>query len=94
MCFEMQERAREFIDEWLDKNHHVDVLNSDFIDGFVSKVGCAVTVMPWGANKCPYASKILSKLKSMGILKRETISLGANWQPGFPKWIYTYSKNT
>lgn len=88
----MKDRAQDFILQWLSNNPPaVDVLNADFIDGFTSYVGCKFKVTNWGANKCEYASKMLTNLYSCGILDRSVINLGGNWQPGFPRWVYAYT---
>ncbi len=70
-----------------------DVLNSDFVDSFIKEFNPTFRPTAWGAYKCPALGRLLSNMCKKGILGRMIISLGANWQPGFPKWAYVYSVN-
>ncbi len=69
----------------------VDVLNKDFSDHYAQATGASVTPMTWGANKCALLTKDLARLAKLGFLKRTTCGLSSGaWQPGFPKWVYSY----
>ena len=82
--------------EWLLKNipsAGVDVLCQDFVDKFIKECNVPFKETNWGAHKCPELGRMLVKLYREGFLDRGIIGLGANWQPGFPKWVYVYSLN-
>ena len=68
----------------------VDVLNSDFVDDYVAATGVRMEPTCWGASKCPTLGSDLSAMARCGALDRGRIGLGANWQPGFPKWVWAY----
>jgi hypothetical protein len=88
----MKDKAEQFIFDWLRNDPvGVNILDRDFVDKFVEHTGARIQVMLWGANKCPYLSKTLSRMYADGKLNRDSMSLGANWQPGFPKWVYCYT---
>lgn len=69
----------------------VDILNSDFVDGYLEEFKPKFQPMTIGAHKCPQLRRDLSEMASYGFLKRGTIGVGGNWQPGFPKWVRCYS---
>lgn len=72
----------------------MDVLDAKFVDDYIEFTGAKGIIALWGANKCPLLSSDLATMFKCGILARGTISLGANWQPGFPTWVYSYSITT
>lgn len=72
----------------------VDILNSDFVEEYLAQFKPTFQPMTIGAHKCPLLSRDLAEMASFGFLKRGTISLGYNWQPGFPKWVRCYSMGT
>lgn len=46
----------------------------------------------WGAQPVAQAMRDMADLAGDGILTRGRIGLGGgNWQPGFPKWVWSYS---
>lgn len=71
----------------------VDILNSDFVDAYIAAFNAPHRFCCWGAFKCRELGKILSGLHRRHYLKRGTIGLGLNWQPGFPRWVYAYWLN-
>lgn len=87
------EVARAFVLSWLSKPGNImcNVLDVAFVDEFVDATQANVDVMLWGANRCAYLSKTLAKMNADGLLSRDAVGLGANWQPGFPKWVYAYT---
>lgn len=87
-----QER-QEWIIQYIKNSNGVDVLNSEFVDAYVEHTGAAVDVMMWGANRCKMIGRDLSELNNSGKLSRFRIGI-SNWQPGFPKWVYSYSLPT
>jgi hypothetical protein len=44
----------------------------------------------WGADHCPQLGRDLTRLYKARKLTRFRIGLGQNWQPGFPKWVWSY----
>jgi hypothetical protein len=86
----MKEQAEEFILGWLEYNHSINILDSNFIDTFSDVTGARIEPILFGPNKCKYASTTLSKMYKEKILTRRVVGLGSNWQPGFPKWVYSY----
>jgi len=70
--------------------HGVDVLNSAFVDAYVEATGANVRIMLWGANKCAQLGRDLTTMFHSRQLKRGRVGLGGNWQPGFPKWVWSY----
>lgn len=72
----------------------VDILNSDFVDGYLEQFKPTFQPMTIGAHKCQQLRRDLSEMADFGFLKRGTIGVGGNWQPGFPKWVRCYSVGT
>ncbi len=72
--------------------HGVDILNYEFVDDFLTAFPkLKWEAKNWGAHSCPSLGRILKKLYDRNLLKRGTIGLGINWQPGFPRWVWTYA---
>ena len=69
----------------------VDILNADWVDAYIESFNAPHRICNWGANKCPQLGKLLSQMYKKNILNRGVIALGRAWQPGFPKWVYTYA---
>lgn len=67
-----------------------DILNAQFVDDFVLRFNVPVGLTWWGANKCPTLGRDLAAMKKRGYLKRSRVGLGMNWQPGFPRWVWSY----
>lgn len=76
---------------YIEENRFVDVLNSDFVDAYITAVHAKFKPTNWGAHKCPQLGLDLSSMARFSALKRSRIGLSVNWQPGFPKWVWTYS---
>lgn len=68
----------------------VDVLHRRFVEAYVKATGSHVNPVAWGADKCRQLGADLSAMKRLGELRRFRIGLGFNWQPGFPKWVWSY----
>lgn len=81
--------------EWLllairDKRQ-ADVLDAEFVEDFAQWTGAKITMPVWGAGWCPTLSKDLGKLYRQKYLDRRATGLSSGaWQPGFPKWVYSY----
>lgn len=70
---------------------YVDVLNAPFVDTYVRATGAKVQIMTWGANRCRMLASDLARMHDRGWLKKFRVGLGSNWQPGFPRWVNSYS---
>lgn len=80
-----------FVLEWLKANPPcVDCLTSDFHDAFARQFGGMVRNVNWGAATSMKAMASIKRLYSAGKLWRKRVGLGINWQPGFPKSVYSY----
>jgi hypothetical protein len=79
---------------WLLQEIHseksVDVLHSDFVNAYADFSGAAMRVAFWGAGWCPLLSADLRRMFKAGLLRRAATGMSGNWQPGFPKWVYSY----
>lgn len=84
-------QKQKFIIDYLGKNFSADVTDSKFHDAWHARFGGNRTIHNWGACPCPNSMVWLKKLYDQGILDRGIISLGENWQPGFPRWVYGYT---
>jgi len=73
------------------KQRHIDVLDADFVNEYITEFKPPHKVTIWGANKCKQLSLDMTRMAKLGYLKRRTCSLAGNWQPGFPKWVWSYS---
>jgi hypothetical protein len=69
----------------------VDILNSDFVWEYIEKFGFASHACTIGAPVCKQLNRDLAKMAKLGYLKRTPTGISdGNWQPGFPKWVYSY----
>lgn len=71
-------------------NQATDILDSQFVNDYITKFKPKFTHVNWGAHKCKEISRLLAGLYKKGYLTRFSIGLGTNWQPGFPRWVYSY----
>lgn len=83
-------------DAWLlvrvHADRYVDVLNRQFVEDYIEFSGATCRLMWWGAPKCALLSADLARLAREKVLTRQPYGLPTpNWQPGFPKWVYSYS---
>lgn len=85
------EERRRWLLRFMSRHGSVDVMNAGFVDAYVEFTGAKVDIMLWGANKCGLLSADLRRLHHSQTVERHRIGLGANWQPGFPKWVNSYS---
>lgn len=78
--------------EWFKANHSADSLNKEFHESYHAKFPeYAQAFKWWGANPVRQAMQDLKEMASDGLLEKFRIGLGANWQPGFPKSVFTYT---
>jgi len=80
-----------FVLEYLKSNCETSCVDQAFHESFYNNFGGTKTGKNWGADPVRKAMTILAAIHSAGILKRYTVSLGSNWQPGFPHSVYSYS---
>lgn len=81
--------------EWLLKEtrerRFVDVLNSEFVDAYIDEFKPAHQITYWGAKKCRKLGADLAAMAKLGYLERHRSGLSSGaWQPGFPKWVWSY----
>ena len=81
----------KFIQEYLGDNYVTDVTDAKFHDEFHEKFGGKRKETNWGAAPVYKAQRLLEDMYHAGMLDRGIVTLGANWQPGFPKWAYGYT---
>lgn len=84
------EDQEKFVLEFVDKHGSLDVCNGDFHDAYHARFGGKRIHYRFGAQPVPEAMARVKALYQRGVLSRAVISLGYNWQPGFPKWVYSY----
>jgi len=81
-----------FILDYLKREISASVVDQPFQDAYHLKFPFYKREFKvWGAMPVKQAQKDLAELERSGILERFRCSLGANWQPGFPKWVWSYS---
>ena len=79
----------EFIINYLEKEHMVDVLDSNFVDTYIDKFKVEYKGVMYGAMKCKNLSTILLRMYNDRIVTRDVIGLSGEIA-GFPKWVYCY----
>lgn len=73
------------------KERRVDVLNAELVEDYAEVTGAKLARSMWGAGWCPLLAKDLRELFKRRLLNRTAVGLnGGAWQPGFPKWVYSY----
>lgn len=81
----------QWVLDWIKENVEASSVNQKFHDEFHAQFGGARKFYFWGAQPVRKAMRLLSKLHQEGKLDRRRISLGGNWQPGFPKHCLSYA---
>lgn len=76
--------------DYIAQNGQVDILVVDFVDEYLKQFNPKFKPTNWGAHKCPEIARYLSLCYKSNLLNRARLSLGYNWQPGFPKWVFVY----
>ena len=84
-------KRQAWIKEWVQKNTFVDVLNCDFVFAYIKATGVPFEDTNWGAPKCRTLGQDLAGMVHDGTLSRRCVGLSGNWQPGFPRWVWTYT---
>jgi hypothetical protein len=80
----------QWIIKYISENTSADVCNQDFHDRFHVRFGGKRKFKMWGAMPVLDAQRLLKRMYEMGMLKRCPIGFGTNWQPGYPRWVYSY----
>lgn len=81
----------QFTIDWMKTNLEASAVTEAFHDEFHKRFGGARKPTNWGASPVAKAMRLLSRMHRDGKLVRRRISLGGNWQPGFPKSVLSYS---
>lgn len=69
----------------------IDVLNAGVVRDYIAQFEAPHQPTCWGAWKCPQMGADLGAMAKLGFLKRAATGLsGGAWQPGFPKWVWSY----
>ncbi|CEE63205.1 conserved hypothetical protein [Xanthomonas citri pv. citri] len=69
----------------------MDVLNADFVERYAEATGARIKRSMWGAGWCSLLSDELRRMYKARLLQRVAVGLSSgSWQPGFPKWVYSY----
>lgn len=80
-----------FIEDWLKNNYATDVLDSPFHDAYAKAFPqYAREWHAWGACPVKQAMKDLKTMYDSNVLQRQRLDLGLSWQPGFPRWVWSY----
>lgn len=82
---------QRFIIDYLLANYSTDACDQLFHEKWTEQFGGKAKPVNWGASMSYSAQRWLKKLYDEGTLNRGIVTLGANWQPGFPKWVYGYT---
>jgi len=80
----------KWILEWIAKHGATDVLNADFVNGYVNATQAPSFEQAFGANSCRQLGRDLSAMHKAGQLTRGTIGLTERYT-GMPSWVYVYS---
>jgi hypothetical protein len=87
----METKKTKFIISYLKRNYCTDACDQKFHEAWFQEFGGARKMTAWGSQPVYSAQRYLKKLYKQGVLERGIVPLGANWQPGFPKWVYGYT---
>lgn len=86
-------QRKEWLIEAIRQEFSADVLNQDLVDRYAEHTGARYFGSIIGAGWCPLLAADLRRLYRLGLLKRGRMGMAGNWQPGFPRWVYSYSLN-
>lgn len=87
----MKVEHQAFINDWLDEHYETSCVDQLFHEAFLKKFGGTYKPKNWGAQPVFAAMKALKEMHKQGLLKRNVAGI-SQWQPGFPKWVYSYTK--
>lgn len=90
----MKQTRQAWIVQWLKENFCADSVNQQFHEDYHKTFPKYKQAFKfWGAQPVARAMQDLAEMERDGLLKRGRVSLGGNWQPGFPKWVWSYTLN-
>ena len=79
-----------WIESYIRDHGGVDVLNRWFVEAYASATNMGVIPTCIGADIAPALGKDLAHMYKVGRLARVRVGLSGNWEPGFPKWVWSY----
>ena len=82
---------QDFITNWINKNKTASVDDKLFHEAFYQKFGGKRKETNFGPQPVRKAMAVLKYMYDSNMLDRGRISIGCNWQPGFPRWVYVYT---
>lgn len=82
---------RAWIVSFLQRETEVSAVHAEFHAAFATRFDLPTQPSVVGASVCRTAMRRLAHLASTGVLTRQRTPLGTGWQPGFPRWVYSYS---
>lgn len=86
----MSNSQEAFILDWVRRHASTDSVDQKFHEAFTAQYGGVVSRKMFGAQRNHKAMRLVGKMAKDGKLNRFKVSLGGAWQPGFPKWVWSY----
>jgi hypothetical protein len=87
-----QAERDDWIIKWLQAHTSANSCDSEFHDAYtIAFPRYTRKLTSWGAQPVGQAMRDLARLHNAGIIERHSIALGLAWQPGFPRWVWSYS---
>jgi len=88
----LKSEREEWIIRWLKTNYCADAVNQDFHEAYYQRFPeYSRRETFWGAQPVAQAQRDLAAMEKAGVLERGRLGLSGNWQPGFPKWVWSYT---
>lgn len=89
-----ESKEEKYVLDYLKKNEFTDILDSDFMWGFIELTKAPHSLQSFGAPKCKKASKLLGAMYKQKVLNRVPMGLPVgDSNMGFPRWVYSYGIN-
>lgn len=86
------QRRKRWLLEQIAERKRIDVLDAQFVQDYAAYTGMKLKGASWGAGWCAQLSLDLKQMMRLRLLTRVAVGLSSGaWQPGFPKWVYSYS---
>lgn len=85
------QKAEDYINKYL-LAESTDILDTVFVEGFIAATGVSYRSYHYGAPKCQYLNRTLSRMYFEDKLNRWPFGVKFA-ETGFPKWVYQYSIN-
>jgi len=80
----------DWILEYLLEYQETSVVDSVFHERFYSMFKGKRKETNWGCQPVYKAMRLLKEMYDCNLIDRGIIKLDTAWQPGFPKWVYSY----